>query len=377
MGHPDASTSSRILRRSLLLLAVLWTPIVARAEGPPETGGIIAVVAVDQRSRIRGIEANAKLLDGLFETLRGCGIPLTVERIDPDRVSPGEIVARIRALDANLARTRTLLFYYAGHGATEPRRGHFLSTSGGPLFRSALRAEILAKDPPLALILTDSCSVEVTWTVPFGFTPLIPPPTERVLRNLFLQHRGLVDINASTYRAEEGIDQVACYSDIPGPTHGGIFTNSLIEMLGVEPMAVAGEADAPALHHHDLDRDSFLTWDEAFDCLRTKTATNYAHFREMLLPLDPAGGPMMRVVRPEDLRRISAQPSQDPQAFGALAVRSDGPPPTAPEATEPGRPRLGVTMRTLPGVGGVEIREVVPGSPASRVRVIQIGRAHV
>jgi len=349
-----------------LLLLAPFTLSGARASEPrPEAEGIVAILAIDQRSNLRGIEDNASLIDGFLEKVRAFGIPVTIERIDPNRVTPGAIVARIRALDPALLRDRTLLFYYAGHGGTEPARGHFLGTRGGPLFRSVLRAEILAHDPRLALILTDCCSVETRWTAEYYPTPVYPRPSERIARNLLLQHEGLVDINAASYRPEQGIDQVACYSDLAPP--GGIFTNALVKLFGSQSVPVVSD---PAEEGAER-ADDFLTWDEAFTELLTMTAREYRRFRELVLESPTGSGrPPIGAVRPEDLRLIAAQRSQDPQAFGALAVPAGGALVRPPDPEAP-RPRLGARVRTLSGIGGVEVVDVTPGTPASRVHVLR------
>lgn len=353
---------------------------------PPNTDGIHAILVFDTLKGPSGVEFNRFLIDQMLRTVRDMGFRVDVTQLEPRQISPGAIVAAIRRLDQNQMRNRTLLFYYAGHGGTDRRFGHFLSTSGGDLPRSALVAEIQAKRPGLALILTDSCSVEAKLNAPAVVPP--PPPERRAVENLLFQHRGLVDINAATYRPELGIKQAAFYY----PGKGGIFTSAFITMFkpavpdiyaslrGYGPLFEATpEAidygrrfNAGKAWEYDRDRDGFLEWSEAIDYLNATVFELFEEFKGCV-----RGGSVSVRANPKDVQLLISQRCQDPQVFGALAVRSDRPmvaDAVAPQAAR--RPRFGAFTENRQGRGGqfIEVTGVEARSPATRVYVWKNGR---
>lgn len=376
---------------SSLVLFFPWAlpSSVLAQDGPPLTTGIHAILAVDTRNGPNGTKENGVLLRFLFEIIRGMGIEVEITEIDPQRVSAGEIIASIKRLDLRKIRTRTLFVYYAGHGGTDPRTGHFLMPGHAVLPRSTLLAEIRAKSPPLAILLTDCCSTRTTLTA-FP-APMAPPPERKVVENLFLQHRGVVDINASSYRPAEQLYQAAFYD----PALGGLFTNSFVSIF--QPLALPpppdnvpddevlwpGETAGHArrfgkalLWEHDRDKDGFLAWKEAVTYLEADMLFRFEEFKREVI-----AGKVLRLLNPGDLNKVRAQVSQDPQVFGAIAVRSDLAaglvPVTRPVSPPPDgqrKLRLGAFLGEYRGRGGVVISQLTPGSPATKVVVWQAGR---
>jgi hypothetical protein len=128
---------------------------------------------------------------------------LTVVRradVKPDRI--------LRHFEGNsLGNRESLFFYYCGHGGWDAHangidgneKGHFLATSGGTLYRSQLRQQMLRRSPYGAFILTDCCSNIAG----------VEPPRRNVpavwegFQNLFFDSRDLADIQAAT-RGEFG-----------------------------------------------------------------------------------------------------------------------------------------------------------------------------
>ncbi len=116
----------------------------------------------------------------------------------------------------------TLVVFYTGHGAHDDN-GHFLVMPDGKnrLYRKTILDRIGKKRPRLAVLITDSCNLQV----PSGMKPgpaarLIPP--ERIsplFDSLFIRSRGVVDINSSS----EGEVSV-------GAIGGGLLTLSLAYM---------------------------------------------------------------------------------------------------------------------------------------------------
>jgi len=116
-----------------------------------------------------------------------------------------------------------LLFYYSGHGSIRPGKGHTLELQKGkhPLTRSDVVTAMTAKKPILAVLLTDCCSDRLGLTdanskegTPHAIN--LPSATSTLVRKLFFQTHGLVDITAAT-------NDVAMADDF----RGGYFTNAI------------------------------------------------------------------------------------------------------------------------------------------------------
>jgi len=371
------------------LLALLFS-VAARAEitpDPPRTEGIHAIVVVDVATGPAGAEVNESSMLELLQSMRKMGIQVNVTKLAAGQIAPGNIVATIRRIDPATLKNRTLLFYFAGHGGTDPRTGHFLRTPSGDLSRSTLLAEIRAKSPALAVVLTDCCSTRATLN---GVVPRVPPPPERrAIENLFLQHRGVVDINSSSSRPELGVYQAAFYH----PAMGGLFTYAFTSMFEpVEPFLLKGpddeierqvpgskewfdhrrRFDSRLLWLSDRDKDGFLDWSEAVDHLGGVLMKLYEGYKE-----EVEKGMLTIRANPRDVQMILSQVSQDPQVFGHLAVRSDRPAPG--EAAGGARvkgPRIGAVLVNRFERGGafVEVTRVEPNSPATRILLWQNNR---
>ena len=154
----------------------------------------------------------------------------------------------------NVGPNDALLFYYAGHGATDAKQGHFMAVqdlAAKPLLRSDLKKAMQQKQPGLIVILTDCCSTSFH----------LPGKTRRVfadkgtaatvdplLRCLLYQSRGVVDITAASGNASFGDDH-----------EGGIFTRTF---AGLVADGTAGS---------DGNNDGFVTWSEFFARLQART----------------------------------------------------------------------------------------------------------
>ena len=154
----------------------------------------------------------------------------------------------------NVATDDIVFIYYAGHGGMNPKGQTFLATEGKWLFRSDLVNTIESvKSHKLTLLITDCCSslvptkVEPTLQSSRSMTRL----TERILRNLFLEHKGFLHVTAAT----EG--QYGWSNTLTG----GWFTRNLIEALNSNP---------------DENRDSFLSWKEVFETARQNTQKTFS-----------------------------------------------------------------------------------------------------
>ncbi|MCE9566020.1 MAG: caspase family protein [Planctomycetes bacterium] len=148
-------------------------------------------------------------------------VVLTGESITPD-----QILAHYKNL--KVGPDDGLLFYYSGHGSIRPGKGHTLELQKGknPLTRSDVVAAMTAKKPLLAVLLTDCCSDRLGLTdmnskegTPHAAN--IPTAPTTLVRKLFFQTQGLVDITAAT-------NDVALADDF----RGGYFTNAICRIAG-------------------------------------------------------------------------------------------------------------------------------------------------
>ncbi len=336
----------------------------AAQPGPPKTDGILAIVVADTKKGPAGTLISHGAINATLSSFRDMGIPVEVTSIMDDAVSPSAIIAEVRRLDAAKLKNRTLFFYYAGHGATDVRggTGHLLRTPRGDLSRAVLVAEIRAKSPALAIIATDSCSLEARLKGPAVPVPI--PPEQRVVENLFLQHRGVVDLNGSTYDAGRGFGQAAFYH----PGIGGLFTRAFSLMFAptISMETVPFKTMPGEVWKFDTDGDNFIDWSEAMDFLSSETTRWFEIFRS-----EVTQGFLRLEAAPADVERLLSQVGQDPQYFGVLAHRSDRAQakPTGAEPTKEARKiRLGAYLEDRSNWSGgyVVITKVDPRSPASK-----------
>ena len=139
-------------------------------------------------------------------------------------VNANAILAYYR--DLKVGRDDALFFYYAGHGATDPGKGHFLALqelNAKPLLRADLLRAMQSHQPGLVVLMTDCCSNRFSLPgktrrvyVDEGTAQTIQP----VLRCLLYQSRGIVDITASSGNASYGDDH-----------DGGIFTRTFDKLV--------------------------------------------------------------------------------------------------------------------------------------------------
>ena len=115
-----------------------------------------------------------------------------------------------------------IVMFYTGHGAYDDN-GHFLMMPDceNRLYRKTILERMARKNPRLAVLITDSCNLQV----PSGMAPgpaarMIPP--ERItplFESLFIRSRGVTDMNSSS----EGQESI-------GAIGGGLLTLSLAYM---------------------------------------------------------------------------------------------------------------------------------------------------
>jgi hypothetical protein len=268
----------------------------------------------------------------------------TITSIPTEQMNPQGILDAIDALPV-AAGTDIVVFYYSGHGAYNPQMGPFLDLpERGTLRRSAIHQAIQRKGPKLAVVLTDCCyalkprrQVQAYTMAPGA--PTGEPP-EIVLSPLFesllFRTTGIVDITSS----KQG--EISMTRD---DNNGSVFTYPLVQFL-------RQNAQRP------------LSWGDVFQVVRRQVSADFKGS-------NPGG---------VDINGDGASDQFDQTAFAFNLGRraDDGAPPDGavpPVDVGPRPPVVPPPDRTGPVFGargrdnggeGVQITEVVPGSPAAR-----------
>jgi hypothetical protein len=247
---------------------------------PAELRKLHALLVIDTRSGLgESVKVDGENIDHLLSNRlpknRADIVVLTGSDVNADA-----ILAYYRRL--GVGSNDALLFYYAGHGATDPQKGQFLALqdlAAKPLLRSDLKRAMQEKHPGLVVILTDCC----------GTRYHLPNKTRRLyldkgtasaidpfLKCLLYQSRGEVDITAASGNTAFGDDH-----------EGGIFTRAIAKLI---EEGIAG---------CDANKDGFVTWPEFFSRLSMRTQGTFVTWAEHAL------------ARGEDVD----QSSQKPMAF--------------------------------------------------------------
>jgi len=149
-----------------------------------------------------------------------------------------------------------LLFFYGGHGATDPVKKHYFQLAiGEDLPRADVRKAMEAKKTALVMLLSDCCSTpqKITGVVQRDIQSL--EGTKQIhptVRCLLFQARGTVDVTAAT--------DAPSWSD---NLQGGVFTRTLCKMMTKDVKSLDGNGDG------------FVTWREFFPRLQRDTQDTF------------------------------------------------------------------------------------------------------
>ena len=338
-GELHAMSSQGVLMKvAAALLFFVATCLVPGAHGyqaPPGSGVIHALLVADSDSNLRkSVLQDVVMLSGaLEEAFKEHPSRLRLETRTGKSVKVSEILSWFHNLNSN--PDDTLLFYYSGHGEIRPNLGHVLSLTNAEngnkiLPRADILREMKCKRTRLVVVLTDCCStIRPLPPPPSAVTPVPPPPPWAVAGCLLLQHRGLVDINASCPGQEAWPDFTAV---------GGIFTGNLSMLL-----------NGNMRDSIDKNGDKFIEWDEFYPMLEKRTQLG---FRNLQLSLE---------------RRKKAR---DPlTSFEQQAVDQT----TQKIWTCSVLPFLRLGVRVLDSPGGLKLEEIYPGTPASTAQGLKNG----
>jgi hypothetical protein len=236
--------------------------------------GWAAAAPRQEQTRVRAllvIDTNSSLGDSVtidrshVESLLHDGIPQSqydVTVLQGDRVTRENILNYYRKLKTD--PSETLLFFYAGHGATDPKtRQHYFCLQAPRknlvLTRAELRQTMQSKQAGLVVLLTDCCSNYYTMPRRRATVTAVPPPKtiRPVLKCLLFQHKGLVDVTASELEPSWGDDN-----------EGGVFTRTLTRLMSRD------------LKSLDSNEDGFVSWKEFFPVLQKATRTTFVKWAD-------------------------------------------------------------------------------------------------
>lgn len=338
--------SSAVRRPGFTLLVALSAALIA----PParrviassdlsgnESGTVVrALLVIDTKSSVSGLLSDLAAMQRLFTQANLPGVNLVVTVLTGEEVTRERILTYYRALGPR--PEDTLFFYYSGHGATDPKRGHVLDLKGrAPLFRDELRTAMMACNSRLIVILTDSCSNRKLFDPNSrpgkGISDVRSPPTS-LLRHLLLEHRGVVDLNASSFNPSLGLAEAA-WGD---PELGGLFTRALIDLL----------TDRKTPDDQD--------WPELIARLKTHAGHWYRAYRDYNLENRASLGPAEEKI-------LTGQPSQTPQVLSAGPISESVIVTSAADKRTREGIKLGITTRE--DRGRLLVENVESGSPAS------------
>jgi hypothetical protein len=332
------------LRWRLLAGVGLWFVVIACGglASAQDGGRVFALLVIDTDAQIAGLERDGEAMVSVLR--QGLGGPplLKLDVLNGEDVQPEAILNYYKNLPSG--PNDALLFYYSGHGATIEGRGHVLTTSDGNLMRATLRAAMETRRARLCALLTDCCStlIKPRRVPPAPGAPAPQPPrVSPLLRCLFLQHGGTVDVTSSSFGESS-------WSDFD---RGGFFTAALSAALRTGELAP-----------FDSDNDGFVTWTELFDTVRSQTQSIYQNFRQNELRND------QERLEPGVVVALRRQLDQVPQAFALGEPLRQ----TRIERAEYFAPNLGIHFRLVPAgesLGAELTRPPLPGSGAAQLQL--------
>lgn len=261
-------------------------------------------------------------------------------------VSRSNILGAIRSIGVRSGKD-TLMLYFSGHGGYDTtNRDHAIKAGRDETYRTDLRQAIQARRPRLAVILTDTCSNYVSRPPRVG-APAPPGGLSPAFKSLFFDPQGLVDVSC-TQPGEFAI----------GDDNGGYFTTALCEYLS-------------------LRASSALTWSQVVKSVNrnVKDANSDARQTAYALSALPAGGQSVGDDGGMDVGHPAPGSNVGSPGPG-LHVGSAGPG-SSGSGRGPRRVRFGAVVSPsarAQAQGGVEVTQVVPGSPATAMRSVDDGQ---
>ena len=238
----------------ITLLVILMSTIVCVVPANAQTVHALLVIMDDDPRIGTNVKVDRKNIVQLLGSIENelCEVNTTTLLSSKDQATRDGVLQWIR--NVNTEKNDILFIYYAGHGGMNDKEQTFLVTEGKWLLRSDLVNAIeKVKSPRLTLLITDCCSSLVSQKLDPNLqsSRSMTRLTEKILRNLFLEHQGFLHVTAAT-EGQYGWSNIVT---------GGWFTNNFIKALDSNP---------------DKNSDSFLTWKEVFETTRQNTEKTFS-----------------------------------------------------------------------------------------------------
>jgi hypothetical protein len=259
IGRRDRLNGTETAMRSPCRVSFLAATAILVLVGPPPL--MAAPKEVTKLHALLVFDTADDALSDSLEIDESRVFSLLTNKIPQDRVSitvlKGKQVTPARILDhyrrAKPKAEDGLLFFYGGHGATDPdkKQHYFQLACGENLLRSSVRTAMESKKTALVVLLSDCCSTPqkiATVKTRKIQSPRSVKQIHPTLRCLLFKSRGTVDVTAAT--------DAPSWSD---NLEGGLFTRALCKMM---------TKDVKSL---DADGDGLVTWREFFPRLQEET----------------------------------------------------------------------------------------------------------
>ncbi len=195
----------------------------------------------------------------LSETFQGKEHRYDTATLTGESINKSQVLETIR--DFNTGSDDTIWFYYCGHGANDSETGEYLATSEGDIDNDEIREALTDKGVRLSVITTEKCSS------PGNFSFQAPRPTPAVweiFNQLFFQHRGVTEITAATAPQFGWINRA----------RGGFFTQAMASVF------------CDQIANVDSNDSGFVTWEEAFAAIQSRTENLFTDARLNALKYD-------------------------------------------------------------------------------------------
>lgn len=252
-----------MIRMFSTLALLAFAGLAVRAgDSPTELQRLRVLLVIETNCDLgESVQSDRRNLEHMLER----SIPasrLTITVLDGNKVTRANVLDHYRNLKTG--PTESLLFYYCGHGAMDAKRGRYFQLQSSkkgkiePLFRSEVKQAMEQKGAGLVVLMSDCCSSRV----PAGKTARVSQPAIHApaVRNLFFQHRGVVDITA----AQNGTGSW-------GNEDGGAFT-----------LAFCAAMNPANFKKLDGSSDGFVTWKEFFPKLQKSTEETFSRIAKEL-----------------------------------------------------------------------------------------------
>jgi hypothetical protein len=141
---------------------------------------------------------------------------------------------------------RAWLFFYCGHGATDPKKGHYFAMSGGDMLRSDVYHLINDTGARGIFLFSDCCSSYADFQPPQRRVPA----KWKVFYQLFYQTEGVVNFTAASESQFGWVNS----------RDGGMFTRAFVKFLCEPASGIRKDGE-----------DGPVTWDDFFGRVRDTT----------------------------------------------------------------------------------------------------------